>query len=172
MSAEPGRLMWHGQLCNGAGDVLEKGCICSHPFLLRHKFLRIVPHSQTVELCTFRPPLYRVCHQLQYGSDALSTLVEWATSIKYKIMNTIFQKKAGRTWTWKSPNGITKVEIDCILANRPDIVTDVTVISQVNVGSDHIIVTSNTKLDIAVERKTINDQDATKSRCLTNRIKN
>ena len=32
------------------------------------------------------------------------TLVEWATSRKYKIMNIIFQKQAGRRWTWESPN--------------------------------------------------------------------
>ena len=40
------------------------------------------------------------------------TLVEWATSRKYKIMNTMFQKKAGRRWTWKSPNGVTKTDMD------------------------------------------------------------
>ena len=39
------------------------------------------------------------------------TLIEWATSIKYKIMNTMFQKKAGRRWTWKSPNGVTKMKL-------------------------------------------------------------
>ena len=81
------------------------------------------------------------------------TLVEWATSRKYKIMNTIFQKKAQREWTWKSPNGVTKTEIDYILTNRPDIVTDVTVINQVNIGSDHRLVMSNIKLEVEVERK-------------------
>ena len=52
-------------------------------------------------------------------------------------MNTMFQKKARRRWTWKSPNGVSKTEIDYLLTNRPDIVTDVTVINQVNIGSDH-----------------------------------
>ena len=59
------------------------------------------------------------------------TLVEWVTSRKYKIMNIMFQKKAGRRRTWKSPNGVTKTEIDYILINRPDIVPDVTVINQI-----------------------------------------
>ena len=59
----------------------------------------------------------------------------------------MFQKKAGRRWKWKSLNGETKIETDYILTNRPDIVTDVTVIDQVNIGSDHI------KLDVEVERK-------------------
>ena len=33
---------------------------------------------------------------------------EWATSRTYKIMNTIFQKKAGRRIILKSPTGATK----------------------------------------------------------------
>ena len=69
-------------------------------------------------------------------------------------MNTMFQKKAGRRWTWKSSNAITKTEIDYILTNRPDIVTDVTVINQVNIGSD-IMIMSNIKLDVEVERENI-----------------
>ena len=40
------------------------------------------------------------------------TLVEWATSKNFKIMNTQFQKKAGRRWTWRDPDGNTKNEID------------------------------------------------------------
>ena len=39
------------------------------------------------------------------------TLVEWAKSRKYQIMNTMFQKKAMKRWTWKSPNGVTKTDI-------------------------------------------------------------
>ena len=80
------------------------------------------------------------------------TLEEWATSTKYKIMNTMFQKKAVRRW--KSPNGVTKTEIDYIVRNKPDIVIDVTVINQVDIGSDHRLVMNNIiKLDVAVERK-------------------
>ena len=37
-------------------------------------------------------------------------------------------------WTWKSPNGVTKTETDHILIRRPYIVTDVTVINQVNLS--------------------------------------
>ena len=81
----------------------------------------------------------------------------------------MFQKKAGRRWTLKSPDGVTKTEIDYIPTNRPDIVTYVTVINQVNIGSDHRLVMSNIKLDMGrpVERKQIDDQEATKSRCHT-----
>ena len=52
-------------------------------------------------------------------------------------MNTHFQKKAGRRWTWRSPDGNTKNEIDYIMTDTPSMVTDVTVINRVNIGSDH-----------------------------------
>ena len=44
-------------------------------------------------------------------------------------MNTQFQKKAGRKWTWRSPDGNTKNEIDYIMTDKPSMVTDVTVIN-------------------------------------------
>ena len=65
----------------------------------------------------------------------------------------LFQKKAWRRWTWKSPYGTTKTEIDYILNNRPDVVTDVTIINQVIIGSDHRKVMSNIKLDVEMARK-------------------
>ena len=72
----------------------------------------------------------------------------------------MFQKKAGRRWTWKSPNGVTKTETDYILTNWPDLVTNVKVISNVSIGIDHIMIMSNIKLDIDVESKNNDDQDA------------
>ena len=60
---------------------------------------------------------------------------------------------------------------DYILTNKPDIVTDVTASNQVNIGSDHRTVMSNIKLEVEVERKIIDDQQTTKSRYHTNRIK-
>ena len=39
------------------------------------------------------------------------------------------------------------------LTGRRDIVTDVTVINQVNIGSDHRLVMSNIKLDVVMEIK-------------------
>ena len=73
---------------------------------------------------------------LELGNKRGDTLVKWATSKKYKIMNTMFQKIARRIWKWKSPKGVTKAEIDYILTNRLDVVTDVTVINKVNIGSN------------------------------------
>ena len=42
-------------------------------------------------------------------------VVEWATSKNFKIMNKQFQKKAGGRWTWRSPDGNSKTEIDYIM---------------------------------------------------------
>ena len=70
---------------------------------------------------------------------------------KVQIMSTMFQKKAGRRWTWKSPNGVTKFEY--ILTNRRYIVTDAGVINQVIIGSDHRLVMSNIKLELRCKGK-------------------
>ena len=48
------------------------------------------------------------CFGLGQRNERGDTLVEWATSKNFKIMNTQFQKKAGRRWTWRSPDGNTK----------------------------------------------------------------
>ena len=67
----------------------------------------------------------------------------------------MFQTKAGRRWTWKTPNGVTKTEIGYILIKWPDIVTDVTIINQSSIGIDHRLATSNIKLDLEGKRKTL-----------------
>ena len=81
------------------------------------------------------------------------TLAEWATSRNFKIMNTPFQKKAGRRWTWRSPDGNTKDEIDYIMTDKPSMVTDVTVINRVNIGSDHMMVMGSITLNTRAERR-------------------
>ena len=63
--------------------------------------------------------------------------MEWATSKNVKMMNTNFQKKAGRRWIWRSLDGHTKNEIDYIMTGKSSMVTDVTVINRINIGSDH-----------------------------------
>ena len=68
-------------------------------------------------------------------------------------MNTQFQKKAGRRWIWRSPDGNTKNEIDYIMTDKPSIVTDVTVINRVNIGSDHMMVMGSITLNTRAERR-------------------
>ena len=93
------------------------------------------------------------CFGLGQRNERGDTLVEWATSKNFKIMNTQFQKKAGRRWTWRSPDGNTRNEIDYIMTDKPSMVTDVTVINRVNIGSDHRMVMGSITLNTRAERR-------------------
>ena len=90
----------------------------------------------------------------KYGLELINergdTLVEWATSRKNHEYHVPGESR--EEMDVENANGVTKTELDYILTNRPDIVTDVTVINQINIGTEHRIVMSNTKLDVEVER--------------------
>ena len=93
------------------------------------------------------------CFGLGQRNERGDTLVEWATSKNFKIMNTQFQKKAGRRWTWRSPDGHTRNEINYIMTDKPSMVTDVTVINRINIGSDHRMVMGSITLNTRAERR-------------------
>ena len=63
----------------------------------------------------------------------------------------------------RSPDGHTKNEINYIMTDKPSMVTDVTVIHRINIGSDHRMemgsVTLNTK---AEKRKLLNKNTRTR----------
>ena len=102
------------------------------------------------------------CFGLGQRNERGDTLVEWATSNNVKIMNTQFQKKAGRRWTWRSPDGHTRNEIDYIMTDTPIMVTDVTVINRVNIGSDHRMVMSSVTLNTRAERRNLLNKNTRK----------
>ena len=102
---------------------------------------------------TNTPEIATGCFGLGQRNERGDTLVEWATSKNFKVMNTQFQKKAGRRWTWRSPDGNTKNEIDYIMTDKPSMVTDVTVINRVNIGSDHMMVMGSITLNTRAERR-------------------
>ena len=54
--------------------------------------------------------------------------------------------------TWRSPGGNTKNEIDYIMTDKPSMVTDVTVLNRVNIGSDHRMVMGTITLNTRAER--------------------
>ena len=93
------------------------------------------------------------CIGLGQRNERGDTLVEWATSNNFKIMNTQFEKKAGRRWTWRSPDGNTKNEIEYIMTDKPSMVTDLTVINRVNNGSDHRLAMGSITLNTRAERR-------------------
>ena len=79
-------------------------------------------------------------------------LINFAETYGLKIANTFFQKREGRKWTWKSPDGKTKNEIDFIMTDKIDNIKDVTVINKVDIGSDHRMVACRTKFNFRLER--------------------
>ena len=62
-------------------------------------------------------------------------------------------EESGRRWIWGSPDGNTKKEIDYIMTDRPSMVTDVTVINRVNIGSDHRMAMGSITLNTRAERR-------------------
>lgn len=78
-------------------------------------------------------------------------LINFTEANKMYIMNTFFQKREHRKWTWRSPNWEIKNEIDFIISDNTQIIQDVTVLNTVSVGSDHRMVRAkiyvNTKKD-------------------------
>ncbi|XP_048002484.1 uncharacterized protein LOC125239065 [Leguminivora glycinivorella] len=67
-------------------------------------------------------------------------------------MNTFYCKKLQRKWTWASPDGETKNEIDLICADKKRVVTDVTVLKKLKM-SDHRLVRSTICINTKLERR-------------------
>jgi endonuclease/exonuclease/phosphatase family metal-dependent hydrolase len=78
------------------------------------------------------------------------TLLEFAAEQKFVIANTIFKKDQKRYWTWESPNGSTRNQIDFILCSQRGIVKNCEIITKVDIVSDQRMVRAtlciNTKL--------------------------
>ncbi|XP_044759008.1 craniofacial development protein 2-like [Coccinella septempunctata] len=69
------------------------------------------------------------------------------------LMNSFFYKKLNRRWTWKSPDGRTKNEIDYIITDNKNTVKDVSVLNKFFTGSDHRIVRAKIVLNLKKERR-------------------
>uniref|UniRef100_A0A2A4JIH6 Endonuclease/exonuclease/phosphatase domain-containing protein n=1 Tax=Heliothis virescens TaxID=7102 RepID=A0A2A4JIH6_HELVI len=72
-------------------------------------------------------------------------LIEFAYENKLNIMNTFFKKPKSQRWTWRSPDGNTKNEIDYILTNLDKNVLNVQVLN-VNFPTDHRLVRASIML--------------------------
>ncbi|XP_047490678.1 uncharacterized protein LOC125040181 [Penaeus chinensis] len=62
-----------------------------------------------------------------------------ATSKNLSISHTCCRRRKSKQWTWKSPDGKVKKEIDYILIKR-SIALNSDVIQKVNTGSDHSLI--------------------------------
>uniref|UniRef100_A0A6P7GZ09 Uncharacterized protein LOC114348256 n=1 Tax=Diabrotica virgifera virgifera TaxID=50390 RepID=A0A6P7GZ09_DIAVI len=67
-------------------------------------------------------------------------------------MNSFFKKKKHRRWTWESPDGKTRNEIDYFLTNKEELFKDVNVLNQFNTSSDHRLVRAKITISIEKER--------------------
>ncbi|KAJ0171886.1 hypothetical protein K1T71_012649 [Dendrolimus kikuchii] len=69
--------------------------------------------------------------------------------LEYKLtnMNSFFKARKNRKWTWLSPCGNIKNEIDFILSIHPTRITNVEVLNGFGFGSDHRLVRATYMLD-------------------------
>ena len=67
-------------------------------------------------------------------------------------MNSFFYKKDHRRWTWRSPDGKTKNEIDFMITDKKQIFRNVTVLNQFSTGSDHRMLKACIETDLGKER--------------------
>ena len=80
------------------------------------------------------------------------TLLNFLQQHNLFAMNSFFTGKAQRKWTWASPDGVTKNEIDYIITNRKSTVKNVTVLNQFTTGSDHRMVRAKVTLNTRFQR--------------------
>ncbi|XP_046862943.1 craniofacial development protein 2-like [Xenia sp. Carnegie-2017] len=97
-------------------------------------------------------------------------LVQFAKSKGLKIANTYYRKRKTRKWTWRSPNGEIRNEIDYILANK-SMIQNVNVITRVNIGSDHRMIRSKIKMNVRLERMEMMRPKGAKVNINTNALK-
>lgn len=79
-------------------------------------------------------------------------LINYLNKENLYCLNTFFKKPQQRKWTWESPDGKTKNEIDFILANSRKICTDVSVLNRFDTNSDHRLVRASLSFNLKTER--------------------
>lgn len=92
------------------------------------------------------------CHGIGTRNERGARLLQFALEQNLYIMNTFFKKPPNRKWTWASPDGVTRNEIDYILSNRKETVQDVSVLNKFSVGSDHRAVRGKVVINVKRER--------------------
>lgn len=74
-------------------------------------------------------------------------LVQFAQEHKLKIANTFFKKMPSSKWTWRSPDGNTKNEIDYILSDNQRTIRDIQVVANLKFSTDHRMVRAKMKIE-------------------------
>ncbi|KAI1720326.1 endonuclease-reverse transcriptase domain-containing protein [Ditylenchus destructor] len=94
-------------------------------------------------------------HSAETRNNSGDKLAAFAHANHFYVMNGFFEKPISKRWTWRSnmpqmPNS----EIDYILSNSKQLVTNVEVISQLDVRSDHKAVRATLNMEKGKVRKT------------------
>lgn len=96
-------------------------------------------------------------HSYGKRSNNGNKIVEYAMQNKLKILNSMYKSKPTRKWTWETPNGEHKNEIDFIMSNRSRYFENVSVLNQFNFNTDHRMVRASiTMHPVKKSRKSIN----------------
>lgn len=67
-------------------------------------------------------------------------MINMALENNLAYMNSFFRKKSNKKWTWISPDGLTRNEIDYIATNSKKSFQDVSIINQFNFNTNHRMV--------------------------------
>ncbi|CAH2228413.1 jg2166 [Pararge aegeria aegeria] len=101
-----------------------------------------------------------IIHKYGYGTRNKrgEALIDFAHEKNLPILNTFFKKKEKRKWTWRSPDGSTKNEIDFILSNLKNSISNIEIIDLL-FSSDHRLVRATVRLQIPKKsRKNYNNK--------------
>lgn len=91
-------------------------------------------------------------HGFGSRNDRGQMLVNFLEQEELFLMNSFFKKQPQRKWTWRSPDTVTKNEIDFIIADKKRLFRDVSVVNRFNTGSDHRLVRATLSIDTRLER--------------------
>ncbi|CAG5047398.1 unnamed protein product [Parnassius apollo] len=91
-----------------------------------------------------RPEEKKVLGPFTYSNKPRSRNGEHITNFALEnnltILNTMFRKNKKNMWTWISPDGKTKNQIDFIMTNRNNYFTNFSVIKKLNFNTNHKLI--------------------------------
>lgn len=99
------------------------------------------------------------------------TLLTYLLQNNLYQMNSFFFKKQHRRWTWQSPDGKTRNEIDFIITDKKRIIKDVTILNKFSTGSDHRMVRATIEIHLNKERHRMINKKSTPTWSTPNNVK-